>query len=49
MKGRVAGYKRPRAYYIWDELPMSGPGKIMRRTVRDRLREQTNEAATSTR
>jgi acyl-CoA synthetase (AMP-forming)/AMP-acid ligase II len=49
MKERVAGYKRPRAYYVWDELPMSGPGKIMRRTVRDRLREQIKQAQPSTR
>src|SRR5215210_7376237 len=40
-KTKVAGYKRPRGYQIWDELPKSGPGKIMRRTVRDRLRLQT--------
>ena len=40
MKGQVAGYKRPRGYHAWDELPKSGPGKIMRRTVRDQLREQ---------
>lgn len=40
MKEKVAGFKRPRGYHIWDELPKSGPGKIMRRTVRDRLRQE---------
>ena len=43
MKAKVAGYKRPRGYRIWDELPKSGPGKILRREVRDRLREETRE------
>jgi acyl-CoA synthetase (AMP-forming)/AMP-acid ligase II len=38
MKDQVAGYKRPRGYYVWDELPKSAAGKIMRRTVRDQLR-----------
>jgi acyl-CoA synthetase (AMP-forming)/AMP-acid ligase II len=44
MKGRVAGYKRPRGYHVWDELPKSGPGKILRRSVRDRLRAQAGPA-----
>jgi acyl-CoA synthetase (AMP-forming)/AMP-acid ligase II len=44
MKTKVAGYKRPRGYYMWDELPKSGPGKIMRRTIRDRLRAQLTES-----
>jgi acyl-CoA synthetase (AMP-forming)/AMP-acid ligase II len=38
MKAKVAGYKRPRGYHIWEELPKSAAGKIVRRTVRDRLR-----------
>ena len=35
---RLAGYKRPRSVEIWDELPKSGPGKILRRSVRDQVR-----------
>lgn len=35
---RLAGYKRPRSVEVWDELPKSGPGKILRRTVRDEVR-----------
>ena len=38
-KGRLAGYKRPRELEIWPELPKSGVGKILRRTVRDHVRE----------
>jgi acyl-CoA synthetase (AMP-forming)/AMP-acid ligase II len=34
----LAGYKRPRSVEIWDELPKSGPGKILRRSVRDEVR-----------
>jgi acyl-CoA synthetase (AMP-forming)/AMP-acid ligase II len=44
MRTKVAGYKRPRGYHVWDELPQSGPGKIMRRTVRDRLRADSDAA-----
>lgn len=38
MRGRVAGYKRPRGIDIWTDLPKSPVGKILRRTVRDRVR-----------
>jgi acyl-CoA synthetase (AMP-forming)/AMP-acid ligase II len=48
MKGQVAGYKRPRGYYVWDELPKSAAGKIMRRTVRDQLRAGVQETEAST-
>ncbi len=33
----LAGYKRPRALYVRDDLPKSPAGKILRRTVRDEL------------
>jgi acyl-CoA synthetase (AMP-forming)/AMP-acid ligase II len=50
MRDRVAGYKRPRGYHVWDELPKSGPGKILRRAIRDHLRaEAPPVAAPSTR
>jgi fatty-acyl-CoA synthase len=37
---RMARYKVPRHVVFWDQLPRSGYGKIVRRTVRDRLIEQ---------
>ncbi len=39
LKERLAGYKRPRGYHIVSELPKSAAGKILRRTVRDQVRE----------
>jgi acyl-coenzyme A synthetase/AMP-(fatty) acid ligase len=35
----MARYKVPRHIVFWDELPRSGYGKIVRRTVRERLVE----------
>jgi acyl-CoA synthetase (AMP-forming)/AMP-acid ligase II len=40
----LAGYKRPRSVEIWDELPKSGPGKILRRSVRDKVRARAAPA-----
>ena len=37
-RSRLAGYKRPRAVHIRDDLPKSSAGKILRRAVRDELR-----------
>lgn len=34
---RMARYKVPRHIVFWDELPRSGYGKVVRRTIRDRL------------
>lgn len=34
---RLAEYKRPSSYLVWDELPTSLIGKVLRRTVRDTL------------
>ena len=36
-KSRLAGHKAPKGVDIWDELPKSGAGKILRRKVRDTL------------
>jgi acyl-CoA synthetase (AMP-forming)/AMP-acid ligase II len=36
-KGRLSGVKRPRQVHVWPELPKSGAGKILRRSVRDNL------------
>ncbi|MHB1874671.1 MAG: hypothetical protein ACYCPF_07435, partial [Streptosporangiaceae bacterium] len=33
----LAGYKRPRALHVRDDLPKSPAGKILRRAVRDEL------------
>ncbi len=34
---RLAGYKCPKNVEIWDALPKSGAGKLLRRAVRDRV------------
>lgn len=36
-RGHLAEYKRPRSYVVWEELPKSLMGKVLRRTVRDTL------------
>lgn len=44
----LAEYKRPRSYVVWEELPTSLIGKVLRRTVRDTLisdRHATRAAA----
>jgi acyl-CoA synthetase (AMP-forming)/AMP-acid ligase II len=43
---RLAGYKRPRSVEVWEELPKSGPGKILRRSVRERVRAARGNAVT---
>ncbi|MFT3872362.1 MAG: AMP-binding protein [Nocardioides sp.] len=47
MRDRVAGYKRPRAYHVWDNLPKSAAGKILRRDVRDQIRQTTAQREAS--
>jgi acyl-CoA synthetase (AMP-forming)/AMP-acid ligase II len=37
LEPRLARYKLPRQYVRWDELPKSGYGKIVKRTIRERL------------
>ena len=37
LRGRLADYKIPTAYHIVDELPRNPSGKVLRRTVRERL------------
>ena len=39
VRGRLTGYKVPRRVVVVDELPRSQVGKILRRTVRDRVEE----------
>ncbi|GGG03198.1 acyl-CoA synthetase [Rhodococcoides trifolii] len=38
---RVARYKMPRHFLIWDDLPKSAYGKIVKRTVREQLEAST--------
>lgn len=37
LQGKLASYKIPRAFHIWDEIPKSGYGKMAKRLVRDEL------------
>jgi acyl-CoA synthetase (AMP-forming)/AMP-acid ligase II len=37
LKDKVASYKLPRQFHIWDEIPKSGYGKMAKRLVRDEL------------
>jgi len=39
---QLAEYKRPTAYRVWEELPKSLIGKVLRRTVRDTLLADRN-------
>ncbi|RYD39139.1 MAG: fatty-acid--CoA ligase, partial [Verrucomicrobiaceae bacterium] len=34
-RSHLAGYKIPRGFDFLDELPMSGPGKIFKRALRE--------------
>ena len=36
-RDRLAGYKCPKSVDVWDELPKSAAGKLLRRAVRDRI------------
>ena len=36
-KGKLAGYKMPKIVEVWDALPKSTAGKILRRLVRDQI------------
>jgi len=40
LEPRIARYKLPRHYVRWPELPRSGYGKIVKRTIRERLVDQ---------
>ncbi|GAA2034819.1 hypothetical protein GCM10009720_14310 [Yaniella flava] len=43
LKKRMARYKVPRKVFFWQELPRSGYGKIVRRTVREMLQESNSD------
>jgi acyl-CoA synthetase (AMP-forming)/AMP-acid ligase II len=40
----IAGYKCPRGLSIWDALPLSGAGKLLKNEIRDRV-DAENESA----
>jgi acyl-CoA synthetase (AMP-forming)/AMP-acid ligase II len=40
LDARIARYKLPRHLFVWDEIPKSGYGKIVKRTIRAMLEEQ---------
>jgi acyl-CoA synthetase (AMP-forming)/AMP-acid ligase II len=37
-RGQLAGYKQPRAYEFWSELPLGPAGKILKREIRATLK-----------
>jgi acyl-CoA synthetase (AMP-forming)/AMP-acid ligase II len=41
---RMAGYKRPRAYELRDELPRTDAGKLLKRVLRDEYWKDRNQA-----
>jgi fatty-acyl-CoA synthase len=45
LKSRLADFKIPSRYTIMDELPRNPSGKVLRREVRERLRERQEAAA----
>jgi acyl-CoA synthetase (AMP-forming)/AMP-acid ligase II len=42
-RGKLAGYKRPRAVRFVDEIPRNPAGKILKRVLRDRFPEPAAE------
>jgi acyl-CoA synthetase (AMP-forming)/AMP-acid ligase II len=36
-RGRLADYKRPRRVLFWNDIPRNPTGKILRRTIRERI------------
>ncbi len=45
LDGKIASYKTPKSFYVWDEIPKSGYGKMAKRLVRAELerRLETDE------
>jgi acyl-CoA synthetase (AMP-forming)/AMP-acid ligase II len=43
-RDHLANYKRPKEILIWPELPKSAANKILRRSVREKIKAQTNPA-----
>jgi long-chain acyl-CoA synthetase len=47
-RDRIAHFKCPRSVSFVDELPRSGPGKVLRRDLRDRFAGETSATPVST-
>ncbi len=43
LREKMAGYKVPRAFHFWDELPKSGYGKLAKRLIRDELEKRQSK------
>lgn len=48
LEPRLARYKIPRHFLIWEELPKSGYGKVVKRTIREHLRASNWSPAVAT-
>ncbi len=46
IRGKIASYKVPRHFYIWDEIPKSGYGKMAKRLVRSELERRLKDETT---
>jgi acyl-CoA synthetase (AMP-forming)/AMP-acid ligase II len=46
LKDKIASYKMPRQFHIWDEIPKSGYGKMAKRLVRAELERRQSEGLT---
>jgi acyl-CoA synthetase (AMP-forming)/AMP-acid ligase II len=44
-RGKLAGYKRPRAVRFVDEIPRNPAGKILKRVLRERFPEPAAQAS----
>ena len=44
LRDRIASYKVPRQFHVWEEIPKSGYGKMAKRRVRDELERRMAEA-----
>ncbi len=44
-RGRVAAFKAPRTLEIWDELPKTGTGKVLKTAIRRLLRQESDSGA----
>ncbi len=43
VRARVAAFKAPRTLEIWDDLPKTGTGKVLKTAIRKRLRQEAEE------